>query len=207
MAVSLIKAIVFDLGGVYFEDGTAKAMKKFEKILNLQVEKLSEVFGEQGYGRDYRLGKISESEFWEAARESLNLDPGMIKRLKEIWHSSYTQNKSMKTLVRELRKDYKVAVLSNNIKERVQYLNRKYNLNKEFDDYVYSFKYGFMKPDSKLFRILFQKLQIEQDEVVIIDNSAINIETFRRLGFKTILFQSVKQLKRELSNLLQDEAC
>lgn len=207
MAVSLIKAIVFDLGGVYFEDGTTRAMKKFEKILNLQVEELNEVFGEQGYGRDYRLGKINESEFWGAARESLNLDPSMIKRLKEIWHSSYTQNKSMKTLVRKLRKDHKVAVLSNNIRERVQYLNRKYNLNKEFDYYVHSFKYGLMKPDSRLLGILLRKLQVEQDEVVIIDNSAINIETFRTLGAKTILFRSVSQLKRELSNLLQDEGC
>jgi len=97
-----------------------------------------------------------------------------------------------------------VAVLSDNIKEGVEYLNKKYNLDKEFDACVYSFEYGVLKPDSRLLSILLNKLQVEKYEVIIIDNSAINVESFRENGVKAIQFRSFKQVKEELSGLLDD---
>jgi len=200
---SKIKAIVFDLGGVYFADGTAEALKKFEKILHVSKDELDNFFGGRCYGRDYRLGKIGAKEFWKAVREQLNLEPTMIRTLEEIWHSSYTRNWGMKTLVRTLRKHYKVAVLSDNTRERVEYLNKKYRLDKEFDCYVYSFEYGLLKPDSRLLEILLEKLQAGKDEVIVIDNSEKNVESFRKGGVKAIRFRSVGQVKRELSNLLE----
>ena len=120
-----IKAIILDLGGVYFADGTTKATKKFEEMFCVSKDELNKIFGGHCYGRDYRLGKINEGEFWGVVIERLNLDSKMIRTLKEIWHSSHTRNKGMKILVRKLRKHYMVAVLCDNIKERVEYLNKK----------------------------------------------------------------------------------
>ncbi|MGQ9782059.1 MAG: HAD family hydrolase [Nitrososphaeria archaeon] len=204
MSHSGIKAIVFDLGGVYFADGTTKALKQFEKMLRVPKGELDNFFGGQYYGRDYRLGKIDSEEFWRAVKERLNLDSEMIRTLEEIWHSSYTRNKGMKTLVRTLRKRYKVAALSDNIKERVEYLNKRYGLDKEFDCHVYSFEYGLLKPDKQLLEILIKRLQVEKDEVIIVDNSAKNVESFRKAGFKAIRFRSVSQIRTELLNILED---
>ncbi|MGD0329980.1 MAG: NIF family HAD-type phosphatase [Nitrososphaeria archaeon] len=203
---SQIKAIIFDLGGVYFADGTAKAVRRFEEILHVPKSKLEKIFGGHSLGGDYRLGKIDEKKFWEAAKGELHTDNKTIGYLNEIWNSSYTRNWGMKTLIRKLRKCYKVAVLSDNTKERVEYLNRKYNLDKEFDCYVYSFEHGMLKPNKRLLKILFQKLNVKDDEVIIVDNSTVNVEFFRKFGVQTILFKSVGQVKRELSNLLKDSS-
>ena len=201
-----IKAIIFDLGGVYFADGTAKAVIRFEEMLHVPKSKLEKIFGGHSLGGDYRLGKIGEKKFWEATKGELCTDDGTIGYLKEVWNSSYTRNWGMKTLIRKLRKRYKVAVLSDNIRERVEYLNRKYNLDKEFDCYVYSFEHGMLKPDKRLLKILFQRLNVKEDEVIIVDNSIVKVESFRKFGVQTILFRSARQVKRELSNLLKDSS-
>ena len=203
---SKIKAIIFDLGGVYFADGTTKAVIRYEEMLHVPKIKLEKIFGGHSLGKDYRLGKISKRKFWDAVKEELHADDRTVDNLKEIWNSSYTRNWGMKTLIRKLRKRYKVAVLSDNTKERVEYLNKKYNLGKEFDCYVYSFEYGMLKPDRRLLKILLQKLNVKEDEVIIVDNSTVNVEFFRKFGVQTILFRSARQVKRELSNLLKESS-
>jgi len=203
---SKIKVIIFDLGGVYFADGTTKAVMRFEEMLHVPKSKLEKIFGGHSLGGDYRLGKIGEKKFWEAVKGELHTDDRTIDELKEIWNSSYTRNWGMKTLIRKLRKRYKVAVLSDNTKERVEYLNKKYNLDKEFDYYVYSFEHGMLKPDKRLLEILFHKLNAKEDEVIIVDNSTVNVEFFRKFNVQTILFISARQIKRELSSFLKDSS-
>ena len=108
----------------------------------------------------------------------------------------------MISLVRRLRKDYKVAVMSNNIKERVLYLNKRYGLDKEFDAYVYSYQYCLMKPDPRLIDITFEKLGVSKEEVIIIDDRIEVVESIKKLKIKTLLFTSVEQIERKISSIL-----
>jgi len=85
----LIKAVVFDLGGVYFTNGTSIAIKKFEDMLGIPTERLLEVFGEErGLGRDYRLGNVERKEFWSKVAETLDVDSETVKAMESIGHSS-----------------------------------------------------------------------------------------------------------------------
>ena len=115
--------------------------------MNVPKKKVNEIF--EGYphkeGFLYRKGKLTKKEFWDAAVKKLKIDRKMVPKLQEIWHSSYKLTKGMKELVYELRKNYRVVVFSGNIKERIDYLNKKYNLKEDFDDFVFSFDVGFNK--------------------------------------------------------------
>jgi len=104
----------------------------------------------------------------------------------------------MKSLVRRLRRRLKVPTLSNNTKERVNYLNHRYSLHKEFDAYFYSFNYGLMKPDPRLFEKVLQKLGLKACEVIIVDDKPDILKIANNIGMKTILFQSAKQVEREI---------
>jgi putative hydrolase of the HAD superfamily len=196
--------MIFDLGGVYFKDGTTLAIKRFEEILGICQKKLRKVFGEYGYGRAYRLGKIDEKEFWKDVLKFLKieLDVEIIDVLKDIWHSSYKPNAGMKSLVRKFRKDYQVAVMSNNIRERVHYLNNRYGLDKEFDVYVYSYQYCLMKPDPRIVDITIDKLGVAREEVIIIDDRIKVVESFKKMKIITLLFNSFEQIERDISNIL-----
>jgi len=143
----MIKTIIIDLGGVYFENGTKIALSEIYKLVKVPTEKVDEIFC--GYPKKegwlYRRGKITKKKFWNAAIKKLKIDKKLVPKLQEIWNSSYKPMKGIKEVVAKLRENYKVIAFSGNIKERVEYLNKKYGLYKDFDDFVLSFRVGFTK--------------------------------------------------------------
>lgn len=195
-----MKTIIFDLGGVYFTEGTGIAVKKIKKILDAPDKKIEEIFraspGKEG--QLYRRGKLTKKQFWDKAVKKLGIERRVIPELQKIWHGSYKPIKGMKSLVRKLRKNYRVVVLSGNTRERVSYLNKKYGLNKEFDRYFYSFNFGFNKWDKKFYSICLKKLNTKITDCIFIDDKASHIKTAEYFGLKTILFKNPQQLKRDL---------
>ena len=196
----MIKTIVVDLGGVYFEAGTRIALQKIYRLLNVPKENVDEIF--EGYPRKegflYRKGKLTKEKFWKAAVKKLKIDKKMVLRLQEIWHSSYKPIKGMKELITRLRKNYRVLVFSGNIKERIKYLNRKYNLKEDFDDFIFSFDFGFNKKEIEFYTILLKRIVCRPEECIIIDDVQEFLDTARSFGLKTILFKNPNQLKSDL---------
>jgi HAD superfamily hydrolase (TIGR01509 family) len=104
----------------------------------------------------------------------------------------------MKELVSELRKNYKVVAFSGNIKERIKYLNEKYKLNKDFDDFVLSFDVGFDKREKEFYRILLEKIKCKSKECLFVDDRQDFLNIAKLLGIKTIPFKNAEQLKFDL---------
>lgn len=196
----MIKTIVFDLGGVYFKQGTRIALPKIYKFANVPKEKVDEFFKSypKKEGWMYRRGKITKKEFWKAAVKKLEINKNLISELEEIWHSSYKPIKGMRELVSKLGKNYRVIVFSGNIKERIEYLNQKYGLNNDFDDFIFSFDFGFNKREIEFYKILLEKIKCQPDEAVCIDDSQRVLDIEKSLGIKTILFKNAEQVKSEL---------
>ena len=70
----MIKTIIFDLGGVYFTNGTKIFTDVLNKKYGISEEKLKEVL--QGkLGSEYRTGKISMGELacWAILQKNLRL--------------------------------------------------------------------------------------------------------------------------------------
>jgi HAD superfamily hydrolase (TIGR01509 family) len=200
---NMIKIIIMDLGGVYFENGTKIALPKIYKLVKVPKKKIDEIFC--GYphkeGWLYRRGKITKKKFWNIAVEKLKIDKKLVPKLKEIWHSSYRPIKGMKELIGKLRKNYRVIAFSGNIRERVEYLNKKNCLFGDFDDLLLSFKVGFTKREIEFYKILLKKLEkmkSKPKECILIDDSKMVLDIAKSFGLKTILFESPKQLKSDL---------
>lgn len=193
----MIKAVVFDLGGVYFTNGTVIATNKLENLLDVDKDTIFKVLSKEE-GFLYRLGKITEEEFWDRAVKRLKITPDYVPKIKEIWHSSYKPNEGMKELVREVRRRYKVVAFSGNIPERVAYLNEKYGLDEEFDDYIFSFDIGLGKLDTDAYKTVIKRVGLKPEEFVFIDDHPEFLEIAEKFGIKTILFKDAEQLKKDL---------
>jgi HAD superfamily hydrolase (TIGR01509 family) len=107
----------------------------------------------------------------------------------------------MEELVRKLRKNYRVIVFSGNIRERIEYLDKKYGLYDKFDELVFSFDTGLSKREMKMYDILLERINCKPQECVCIDDSEGVLEIEKSLGMKTILFKDAEQLKEELRKL------
>jgi putative hydrolase of the HAD superfamily len=201
-----IKFIVLDLGGVYLTDGTAIALRKIKRLVKARSEARGEVVdglfrespGKEGYL--FRTGKLSSEEFWRAVSKKLDVNADEIPKIRKIWNSSYRPKKGMKELVRRLRRNYKVVVLSNNVEERVKHSDKKYGILKEFDGCVFSFEHGMTKGDPRLFEKLLGAIGAKAEECLFIDDKEKFVDVAKGLGMKTILFKNIGGLTKELKS-------
>ncbi|MEM3022131.1 MAG: HAD family phosphatase [Candidatus Bathyarchaeia archaeon] len=199
----MIRTIIFDLGGVYFKAGTAIAVQRIYGLVKAPKESVDEVF--QAYPRKegwlYGKGKLSEEEFWRRAVEKLGIDPKLVPELKEIWHSSYEPIEGMRELVRELRKRYRVIAFSGNVRERFEYLDKRYGLRGEFDDLVLSFEVGFHKDEREFYEALLRRIGCRPEECAFIDDKREFLDIAKSFGIKTIQFKDLERLKADLRGL------
>jgi len=70
-----------------------------------------------------------------------------------------------------------------------------------FDGTVVSGREGVMKPDSTIFLRLLERYCLAPESTLMIDDTQENLDTANELGFRTILFDSPRQLRTELEGL------
>jgi len=111
-----------------------------------------------------------------------------------------TMFEEMDNLLKELRKQYKLAILSNTTKFEATVIT-KWNIQKLFDVEIYPWKIHSLKPSKKSFNEICKQLGVKSDECIFIDNENRSIEVARKYGFKVIKFLDVETTKKELANL------
>lgn len=199
----MIKYIIFDLGGVIVESGTAKAIKTISEKYNIPEVVVGAFLRENSIdGAKYRISEITKEEFWRRAIVSWgkNLDP---VKLNNIWVSGYSVKEGMVPLLQKLKNNgYVLGVLSNTVEDRYNYIDKQVGLSKFFNESVISYKDRVIKPDKKAFELIMQKLGInDPSQVLYIDDKEIHANVARSLGMQAIVCKDTEQLILDLRNL------
>ncbi len=196
-----IKTIVFDLGGVYFTDGTKQAIKNISSKYNVEESKIEDVL--KGYmGTLYRIGKIDANEFWNKAKRLWNLKDVDQKVLSDIWLEGYKPINGTIELVKKLKENgYEIVFLSDNVKERIVYLESQYGFLSNFNNGVLSYIVGTRKPDPVIYQEVLKVCSNPPQECVYIDDKEGLLMPAMDLGMKTIHFTSPEQTKSDLMNM------
>lgn len=193
----MIKCAIFDLGGVYFEDGTKKFIKLLSEKLNRPYNDLYPLFRE-GKSIEYRENKISGNEFFQYASGKIEnkISP---EELNRLWVSQYTEISGVKDIILDLRKKgIKVFALSDNVPERIQYLQKKYSFKEVFDEVILSYEVKLSKKSPEIFLLALKKTQTLPEETVFIDDRQEVLDIATSIGLQTILFTTPKQLLVDL---------
>ncbi len=195
----MYKLIIFDLGGVLFTDGSNLFIQFLSKEYLLPVEDIKYVISGE-IGTAYREGKITRDEFWKKVLEKLPIK-GDASLLEEQWINSYDLIDETKAIIQPLRRHYSLFYLSDNVKERVDALNSKFQFLSLFDGGVFSHEVGVRKPDPRIYKAILEKAHMKPEESVFIDDKESNLLPAKTLGIETILFTSPKQLRIDLERI------
>jgi epoxide hydrolase-like predicted phosphatase len=195
----LIKAVLFDMGGVVSNitdeiryNGLLKLSKLNLKDIRKRVKPIEHKFD---------IGSISANSFFRMVAENIGLDG--YGKIKELYVDTINKSKLNKEVVRIVkllkRKGYKVGILSNtNIVDATAHENKgEYDL---FYPLILSFKVGCRKPGKKIYQIALKKLKVKPEECIFVDDKKRKLPP-KSLGIKTILFKNPKQLKNDLKKL------
>lgn len=198
------KAVIFDYGKVLTFSQPEAVLKAMAQLLKVTEEEFSDAYFSL---RDlYDTGTIDGKVYWQkvsAALKLLSLKEEIIDKLIELdLLSWFSQNEQVWKLVLNLKKEYKTALLSNNINELVVKMEKELELEKYFDVIVFSNRVPFSKPAPEIYLYCLEKLRIKPSESIFIDDKIKNVEAANNLGIKGILFEDYQNLIKELEIIL-----
>jgi putative hydrolase of the HAD superfamily len=174
----MIKTIIFDWGGVLIDQPLEEVIKYCAKVLGVELKLLKTIFSEEtDIFIEFQKGTILENTLWKEICDKLNInEPKSDSLWKEAVNNVFLDKKDMYQLLRDLRKNgYKIGFLSNTEIPTMEYFyENKYD--KYFDAIVFSCAEKIVKPDSKIYNIILDKLKDKPEEVVFIDDYIENIE-------------------------------
>jgi putative hydrolase of the HAD superfamily len=108
----------------------------------------------------------------------------------------------MLSYVRSLRGTYKTAMLSNVGRGSVERLFTSAELHELFDATILSSEVGVTKPMAKAYEIAATQLGFSPEECLMIDDIVVNVEGARAAGMHAVLFESERQCKADIAELL-----
>ena len=199
MKAGKIESVIFDWGGVLIDDPAPGLVCYCANALGVSEEHFVEAYGK--FEADFRKGTISEGTFWAHLADELNVPKPAIPSLwGEAFAKAYRPKEDMFSLVSGLRKNgYKTALLSNTEIPAMQYFyQQQYDM---FDVLIFSCWEGIKKPEKKIYELALEKLGTRPPETVFIDDKPGCIKGAREAGLKTILFESIYQVKEDLASL------
>lgn len=198
--VSMIKAIIFDLGGVVFTNGTKKFSEHLAQNYQVDIEKAKALLDKSDIGNAYRTGHMTREEFWNVVKKELDLMEE-IDILEQKWIDVYLPIEETRDIIMRLAKEHKVYFLSDNVKERVDAVDKKYNFKSWFHDGVSSHEVGIRKPHPDIYKIAHAQTGVSPQEILYIDDKENNLAPAQELGMQTLLFESPQKLQHDLETI------
>ena len=190
----MIKNLIFDIGGVIFDDS-------YENLNNLFNEDCS-LFCKKIYGDSFNkcvLGILDVSEYVEKFKDDKDYERIKYVLNKDNLHISYPLMKTNFEFISKLKdKGYNLYILSNITKDSYEYVNSTINIDDVFLGGVYSFMEGVIKPDKKIYELIVERYNLKKEETMFFDDKQKNIDAAVEYGIKGVLFKSIDDIKNNI---------
>lgn len=182
----MIKAVIFDCFGVLTEDGWLAFLNAFVKEEDLQEAR--------DLNRQNDLGFIHYNQFIDRLCQLTGADKttadDMIRR-------HHTRNAPLLKIITELKKSYKIGMLSN---IGGNYLNEfldEADL-RLFDSLSLSGETGHLKPQPEAYADICEKLDVEAGETVFVDDREGFVSAANSFGMHAVQYTTISTLKTQL---------
>ena len=216
----MIKAIIFDLGGVLIDVDMNRCFHNI-KALGVDVDSLTKTSSESnapvstvcegitisGALHEYQIGKIPTDKFITMIQQIST--PGTTRQqVLDAWNSCLlTLPKYKLDFVKQLRNEgYATYLLSNTNDAHWKYiLETSFPEPAEnyFDKCFHSQEMGMAKPDPEIYAEVLRQIGTPADECLFIDDSSANCKAAETLGIHTYNAPVHTDYREEVKNILQ----
>lgn len=197
----MIKAICFDLDGVYFLNGKPNFIKA---LVNLGVseDEAKRVFLKSDQmNAQYKLGRMSDEDYWTWALKEWGLHL-TVQEVVDLLMKGYETNALAVEYVKKVRvAGYKTVICSNNFPARIKGLQKRFGFLNDFDTVVLSYMAGVAKPNKAIFEELVRKTEVLPDEIVYSDDDESKMSGAKELGINTFLYTDFDTFVKYLESL------
>lgn len=199
----MIKAIVFDFGGVLAEEGFREGLKAIGKKHGLNNDDFYTVSSELVYQTGYVTGFSNESQFWNAVRERTGINDADDSLRAEILNRFILRPEMLK-LVEELRARGLITAILSDQTNWLDEINAKTPFFHLFDYVFNSFKLHKGKRDPSIFPDACSAMGLKPEEIVFVDDNRGNIDRALAEGVNAVHFKHGDDLQVYIKNLIEE---
>ena len=187
----MVRGVIFDCFGVL-------AQGYLDYLRSIVPPRRMQELNDLSHASDH--GMITPEEYLEQMSDLLGMPPADVEALVR---ERLIRVDEMTELVRSLRPQYKVAILSNvgpGVMEKLFSPDERAEL---FDAVVLSSEAGVVKPSREAFELAAARLGLLPEECVMIDDLPRNVEGAEQVGMRGILCESPAQCAADLKEFLR----
>jgi HAD superfamily hydrolase (TIGR01509 family) len=201
-----IKAIVTDLGGVLVRTREDSARERLAKQLGLSCAEMLDIVFRSPTAELATLGVIPEEQHWLAIAGRLNLKAEELSSFRWEFWSCEVPDEDLLVYLKSLKPRYRLGVLSNAWSDSEREIRARLpGLLDLFDDVIFSAQVGMAKPDVRIYRLAVERLGVQPQEAVFLDDVGENTVGACRAGLHAICVQNGEQAIAELQQLLEEQ--
>ena len=209
-----IRSVISDFGGVL----TSPLLESFVGVMDssgISLEELGKAMAavaeRDGANPLFELetGRISEVTFLARLSDQLSARRGSRVELDgfgERYFEHLRPNQRLIAYMRDLHdRGYRLAICTNNVREWEDRWRAMLPVDEIFDVVVDSAFVGARKPESRIYEITLERLDVSAESALFIDDVDVNCQAARRLGMTAIQFRSTDQTIQEIEAALSRE--
>jgi putative hydrolase of the HAD superfamily len=202
---SKIKVIFLDAGGVLFET----FVKEDDRIRNLLKERgyqISEIDAAITKAKQNEWSFITnwnqEEQFYKNYYGTIAKELGDIDLTNELFFFTHYAHHcelypEVKATLEELRKDYRLAVISNAMPS-MDWIFDRLGIRKYFETIILSAYVNNEKPEEGIYNYALQVAKAKKEESLFIDDKMENVEGAERVGIRSLFLDRKRQDLKEL---------
>ncbi len=203
-----LEAILWDFGGV-FTTSPFENFNLLEERLGAPsdfIRTLNSVNPTTNAWAQFESNQVSLEEFDELFAKESKLAGHEIRGKEVISMLSGDLRPKMVELLKLCKEQYRVACITNNVKagrgpgmssddDKASEVSRVMEL---FDDVIESSVEGIRKPNPEIYKLACQRISVEPEKCLFIDDLGINLKPAKELGMKTIKVLSEAQALKDI---------
>lgn len=197
----LIKAVIFDMGGVLVRTTNPAPRATAEARLGLAPGGAEALVLNSPMGKQAQVGALTTDALWAWVQAELGLTDTALTGFRHEFWAGDELDEALVAYLRGLRPRYQTALLSNFMDELPHVIGVRHPMADAFDLVVCSAFEGMMKPTAAIYTRTLARLGRQPAEAVFIDDAPANIEGARQVGLHAIHYTPGVDLPAALAAL------
>jgi putative hydrolase of the HAD superfamily len=201
---NVIKAILFDFGGVIAEEGFWKGLRAIGTENGRDPDEFFMTVDALIYETGYLIGNTDEASFWKAVRSNTGIR-GTDAELRNEILKRFVLRQDMIASVDLLRSKGLIVAMLSDQTDWLDLIDRQTGLFQHFDTIFNSFRLHKSKRDASVFRDVCAALGVQTVETLFVDDNINHIKRAQGQGLQTIHFMGNEEYKREIRRFIDLE--
>ncbi len=211
-----MRYILFDLYGLFHHVQTPQQFAEIAERIGTDADSLRPFYLGK-FRHSYDAGLIDAEQYWQLIGAGLGIEIDWRVALEADNDSWEGVDADMVDFARQLHAaGVSIALLSNEPPELTALTRARREWVTLFDPVVFSSEVGLAKPDPAIFELALERMRVadrgsagvvvgvglQAGDVLFVDDSLVNIEAARELGFATHLFEGIQGLRDVVAEAL-----